>query len=247
MNLIGCGSRNGCAERGRVQAARFAVAMFSCIALVGANATNAATIELDLTCSLNVLSSSGACSPGPSFGTVSLEDLTGVDAGKVEVTVDLGFPSTQKFRDLILNYAGAATSISSSDGSNPVLLSNNAYSITPYNGLFDLGGTGSQGVNATTSGPYSAVLSGNAPLSAADFIELDSLGNLYAAVHSQNIGSATGGNCDGAGNPAACVPGMPGTGSLKIGAPDVRIVPEPATFVLLAWAGTMMAFNRRRR
>jgi len=77
-------------------------------------------------------------------------------------------------------------------------------------------------------------LSGNAPLSTADFAVLDSLGNLYAALHIQNIGSAKGGNCDGTGNPA-CVPGMNGPGSLKIGAPEIT-VPEPSTIILLGFA-----------
>lgn len=216
------------------------------LAAIIATPSRAAIIELDLTCTLNGLKANGTCSAGPSFGTVTLEDLSGVDAGKVEVTVDLGFPNTQKFRDLILNYSGTATSISATDGGNPLLLDDNGYSINPYDGLFDLGGTESQGWHATTSGAYSTVLSGNAPLSTADFATLDSLGNLYAAIHIQAIGSASGGNCDGAGNPAACVPGMEGTGSLKIGAPDITIIPEPATVILLGFVVSVGVMGSRR-
>jgi hypothetical protein len=214
------------------------------------NIGTAAIIELDLTCSLNGLNSSGGCSAGPSFGTITLEDLAGVDAGKVQVTVDLGFPSSQKFRDLMLNFAGAATSITDSDSGNTVVLDSNDYSINPYDGLFDVGATGGQGWNATTSGAYTTVLSGNVPLSTSDFLALDSLGNLYAALHIQAIGSATGGSCDGAGDPAMCVPGMPGPGSLKIGAPDFRIVPlvvpEPGTSCLVLISLIGLALQGRR-
>lgn len=220
------------------------------IVFVG-RASDAATITLDLTCSLNGLNSSGSCSPGASFGTITLEDLSGVDDGKVEVTVDLGFPSTQKFRDLILNYVGPATSITDSDSDNTVVLNSNGYSINPFNGLFDLGGTGGQGWKATTSGPYSTVLSGNVPLSTSDFVGLDSLGKLYAAIHIQDIGSATGGNCDGSGSPAACEPGMNGPGSLKIGAPSFNDfddpVPEPSTLCLCGFAVSVIHCGKRRR
>jgi hypothetical protein len=222
-----------------------AAVVIAALVFLAAGTSSAATISFDLTCSLNTLNSSGSCSPGPSFGTVTLEDLTGVDAGKVEVTVDLGFPSTQKFRDLMLNYSGAATTITDSDSGNTVVLNSDNYSISPYGGEFDLGATGGQGWNKTTSGPYSTVLSGNAPLSAADFVTLDSLGNLYAALHIQAIGSASGGNCDGTGNPA-CVPGMPGSGSLKIGAPDV-VVPEPTSMCIVGIAAALaVGWNRKR-
>lgn len=215
------------------------------VAATNANSSRAATVQLDLTCSLNVLSG-GSCGAGPSFGTITLEDLSGVDAGKVKVTVDLGFTGTQKFRDLILNFSGAATSITDNDPGNAVFLSNNNtnFKINPYNGLFDVGATDQQNWNATTSGPYSTVLSGNAPLSTSDFLSLDSLGNLYAAIHIQDIGSATGGNCDGEGNPA-CVPGMNGPGSLKIGAPTFSVVPEPTTTMLLVIGATIGCFRRR--
>jgi hypothetical protein len=213
------------------------VALTVVVSLAASIATpsRAAIIQLDLTCSLNGLDSSGSCGAGPSFGTITLEDLSGVDAGKVEVTVDLGFATTQKFRDLILNYSGAATSITATDGSNPLLLDIDEYSITPYDGRFDLGGTHGQGWHAATSGAYSTVLSGNAPLSTSDFAALDTLGKLYAALHIQDIGSASGGNCDGTGIPA-CVPGMNGPGSLKIGAPDLTTIPEPSAMILLGIA-----------
>ena len=187
---------------------------------------------------------------GPSFGNVTLEDLTGVDAGKVEVTVDLGFAGTQNFRNLMLNYSGPATTITDNDPGEAVVLTNNNYLINPYNGRFDLGEAGGMGWDAMTAGPYSTVLSGNAPLSTSDFLVLDSLGKLYAAIHIQSIGSATGGNCDGTGNPA-CVPGRAGPGSLKIGASDIRIikevVPEPSAVCLIGLAVAFLCLGLRKR
>lgn len=212
--------------------------------LLCAPASQAALLVMDLTCSLNGLNSNGSCSPGPSFGTVTLEDLAGGDAGKVQVTVDLGFAGNQKFRDLMLNFSGAATTITDDDAGNTVSLNGNSFSITPYGGLFDVGGSGGQGWSATTAGTYSTKLSGNVPLSTADFNTLDSLGNLYAALHIQEIGSANGGNCDGTNNPA-CVPGMPGPGSLKIGAPNV--VPEPTSLVLFGIGLVVSLAGRRSR
>jgi hypothetical protein len=220
------------------------------VLLVATGGINAATIALDLTCSLNGLASSGSCSPGPVFGTITLEDLTGVDAGKVEVTVDLGFAGTQNFRILMLNFVGAATTITDTDPSQNVVLINNNYSISPYGGLFDLGSGGGMGWDAMTAGPYSTVLSGNVPISTSDFLALDSLGKLFAAIHIQSIGSADGGNCDGTNDPA-CVPGMPGPGSLKIGAPGFRIVkenvPEPSAFALVLLSIVGAAAIARKR
>jgi hypothetical protein len=214
--------------------------------------SGAATIALDLTCSLNGLSSGGSCSAGPSFGTITLEDLTGADTGKVKVTVDLGFPNTQKFRDLMLNYTGSATTITDSDPNNTVVHNNNSYSISPFGGKFDLGGTGGQGWrDGPRAGAYSTVLSGNLPLSTSDFTAFDSLGKLYAAIHIQNIGSATQGNCDGSGSPAVCAPGVNGPGSLKIGAPSIKIVPvsvpEPSTFGLIWLLAAFLSFAKRTR
>lgn len=214
-----------------------------------ATQTPAASMTLNLTCPLEGLASSGSCGGGPSFGTVTLEDLSGVDAGKVQVTVDLGMTGTQKFRDLMLNYAGAATSITDNDAANAVVLSGNSFSISPYSGQFDVGDNStSQNWNATTSGPYVAVLSGNAPLSTSDFLGLDTGGNLYAALHIQDIGTSNGLSCNGASDPP-CAPGVSGPGSLKIGAPTYLVgtdVPEPTALSLFAAAAVLFGFVRRR-
>jgi hypothetical protein len=225
----------------------FAVAAAFLATAGNAIPSQAATVSLDLTCPL--LQSSGSCGGGPSFGTVTLEDLSGVDAGKVQVTIDLGMTGTQKFRDLMLNYAGAATSITDSDAANAVVLSGNSFSISPYSGLFDVGDNStSQNWNATTAGPYITVLSGNAALSTSDFLALDTGGNLYAALHIQDIGNANGGSCNGTSDPP-CAPGVSGPGSLKIGAPTYLVgthTPEPTTFVLFAAAAALLGSMRRR-
>lgn len=217
---------------------------------LAASSAQADSLSFNLTCSLNYLNSNGVCNSGPSFGTITLKDLAGGDFGKVELTVDLGFDDpneTQKFRDLVLNYGGSATSITDNDSGNTVFLSSNAFSITPYSGLFDVGGSGGKGwSDGATTGPYTTILSGNVNIFVADFNHKDSLGNLFAAIHIQDIGDANGGDCDGSGTKPACVPGVNGAGSLKIGAPGVLTeVPEPATALLLAPA--LISLRRRRK
>jgi hypothetical protein len=219
-----------------------------CLLLAGSPVVNAAVVSLDLTCVLNGLGGPGSCAAGPSFGTVELEDLAGADVGKVKVTVDLGMAGDQKFRDLMLNFAGTATTITDSDAGNTVSLSSNAFSITPYSGDFDIGGSGGQGWSATTTGPYSTVLAGNVAISTTDFLTLDTGGNLYAALHIQAIGNANGGTCDGESTPP-CAPGVNGDGSLKIGAPVVLPggdIPEPTSLCLFGAATAALAMVRRR-
>jgi hypothetical protein len=233
----------------RLQALVFSAVLLSLLAVC--SNSRAATVSFGLSCVLDTLGA-GPCAAGPTYGTVMLEDLSGADVGKVKVTVDL-IPDdgSQKFRDLMLNFAGAASAISDNDSGNTVILNSNSFSISPYGGDFDIGGSGSQGWNATTTGPYSTVLSGNVAISTSDFMTLDTGGNLYAALHIQSIGNSSGGSCNGTSDPA-CAPGVNGDGSLKIGAPTAVNttgggIPEPATVCLLGAAGVALGFARRRR
>jgi hypothetical protein len=226
-------------------------ALVACVILSHAvsQRADAASISLGLTCVLDTLGA-GPCAAGPSFGTVTLTDLSGVDAGKVEVQIDLGMSGDQKFRDFMLNYTGAATIITdTTDAGNAVVLAANTFSISPYGGAFDVATNDAQGWNAITTGPYVAVLSGNAPLSVADFTALDTLGNVYAAMHIQDIGTANGDSCNGTSVPA-CAPGVTGDGSLKIGAavilPSGGSIPEPTSLCLIGIAAAAFGLVRRR-
>ncbi len=226
-------------------------AWVGCLAAAAAFAPHSqgASITAQLTCSLNVLKSSGACNNIGPFGTVKIDDTPG--DGDLRITVDL-INATPKFRDLMLNFAGTALSISSTDGQAG--LSPNGFSISPYTGLFDVGGSGGQGWSYSGSGAYTTTLigGGGVDLLLSDFMASDSLGNLQVALHIQDIGSASGGDCDGSGEKAPCVPGQEGGGSLKIGGAftldeDVPEVPEPSTMLLMGGALLGLAALRKKR
>jgi hypothetical protein len=224
-------------------------AWVGCLAAAAAFAPNsqAASITAQLTCSLNILNSSGSCNNIGPFGTVKIDDTPG--NGDLLLTVDL-FNATPKFRDLMLNFAGTATTISSSDGQAE--LDPDGFSIAPYGGLFDVGESGGQGWNYSGTGPYITTLSGDVDLLLSDFMTLDSEGNLQVALHIQDIGSASGGDCDGSGEKDPCVPGKDGDGSLKIGGgfqfdDEVPDVPEPSTMLLMGGALLGLAMLRKKR
>ncbi len=212
------------------------IAALCCLGMIGARANaEAAPITLNLDCVLNF----NPCQPAATFGTITLDQV----GDGVSVAVDLA-GTEQKFRDLMLNYGGAATTITDNDPNNTVSLTRDGFQINPYNGLFDVGGSGGQGWNGQDL--YSTILTGDIALSLADFLSQD--GGVLVALHIQNIGSATGGNCEGGSGPA-CAPGVAGPGSLKIGASgglDLTPVPEPASFVLMG-TGLLGALAARRR
>ena len=218
--------------------------------------SQAASITAQLTCSLNVLSSTGACNNIGPFGTVKPEEVI---SGDLKLTVDLLNP-TPKFRDLVLNFGGAATSLLSSDGQAILLspdgfgLTPDGFTINPYDGKFDIGVNDNNGWNYDGAGVYMTTLSGGGgvDLLLSDFMVLDSLGNLQVAIHIQDIGDINGEDCDGADDPAPCVPGMEGDGSLKIGGTfkrdgDLPGVPEPSTMLLMGGALLGLGLLKKKR
>jgi hypothetical protein len=199
----------------------FVYGALAVLALCGQSARGT-TLTANLTCAL----SNTTCDPfSLSQGTVTLDDST---FGQITLTVDLVFGG--KFRDLMLNFNGAGiSSVSSSDGQ--ASLSNNGFSFPPYNGLFDIGGTGGQHWHGDNH--YTTTLSSvDGSLLLGMFDVRDSLNNVNVSVHIQNI---------------------PGVGSLKVGGiweggggPGQEI-PEPATATLLGGGLLILAWALRRR
>lgn len=221
--------------------------------LLLAPVSQADTITAELTCILNNLNAGPCGSAGP-FGTVKLDDSVG--NGDIKITVTLGNPG-QKFRDLMLAFGGTATSITENDPNNIVILKADSFTISPYLGAFDIGDVGNPaGTQHGWDGNsgYTTVLAGNTDLFLTDFLNaLDTKGKISVALHIQNIGSASGGDCDGSGTKAPCVPGMTGPGSLKVGGVfkrdggDIPEVPEPSTMLLMGGSLLALGYFRKRR
>src|SRR5262245_30011540 len=198
-----------------------------CVLVATALGGIAAPVTFDLTCVLNG-DVPGNCSGNPSFGTVMLDEVV----GGVTVSVEL-VGTGQKFRDLMLNATVPVTVSNDGDSGNTVFYSSDGFSINPYDGMFDIGGSGGQGWKGN-DGYVTTLLGTN--LTVANLTQTDSLGNIYVALHIQNIGSQSGGSCSGNDDGSTdCIPGMTGRGSLKIGGiiNNTPEVPEPASMLLL--------------
>ena len=185
-------------------------------------------VTLDLVC---VLNNTGACTAGPSFGTVTITDTA---ANTVRIDTNLFNPGL-KFMDMMFQVAGIVGMVLNltDPAENPLALG--TYSIAPNPSTFNLGSpdnpsTAKQGWNGTSG--YIGVVQADG-LSTASFTTNDGgTGQYYVAMHIQSIGP---GSCTGAGDGSTdCQPGALGPGSLKIGgilaAGQDEPVPEPWTF-----------------
>ena len=205
---------------------------------------HAGLVSFDLTCIMNGLNSQ-ACTNAGSFGTIQLTD-DGLSPGEVKLTVDLA-GTGQKFRDLMLNLGPGFTDVFSTDGQ--VTLDYNSFTIPPYGGAFDVGGTGNKGWEGTDG--YMTILTADPALTLGldAFLNGDTNSKLFAALHIQSTGPGTcRGFDDGTTN---CLPGLLGDGSLKIGAPfvetDIDPVPEPGSIALVGLGIGLLIVVRRRK
>lgn len=194
-------------------------------ALLSVATLPAAAISFDLNCVL----SSTACTalpPGESLGMVQIADI----AGGVEVTVvttDGG-----KYVNLFLNL-----DVTPSSMILPAIYSSNGYTLTPYEGLFDVGSgvSPSKGFDGDSGQTFQILGTG---FDATSFNAFDSLGLVNVAVHLQEL------DCTASG----CVPG---NGSIKVGGvlsgpPSDDPIPEPATMAIVGGGLIGVYFLRRK-
>ena len=111
----------------------------------------AAPITLNLDCVLNF----NPCQPSATFGTITLDQV----GSGISVTVDLA-GTEQKFRDLVLNYGGSATTITDNDPNNTVSLTPDGFQIIRTTDSLISAAAGARAGTVRTSIPrYSPVTS----------------------------------------------------------------------------------------
>ena len=239
MNLIGCGSRNGCAEHGRVQAARFAVATIShSVCLLCAPLASAALFSFAGT-SVDTHPVSGSAdftlNAGADTVTVKLTNTTAstLDAGELFTGLDfmLGGLTPTMTSDMGIQRTVDGGGAFSDTGS----AQNLSWSLVSLGGgTFQLNFNPDAKdaiIGPPTAGSYggaSGSIKGNAghtPFAAemAEFVL--SVPNLEANT------------------PVVAKVFRYGTG---LDPADGTIIPEPATWLLLTGAGMALAAQRRR-
>lgn len=160
-------------------------------------------------------------------GTVTVTDT----AGGVAVNVVTNY--SPKYKDLYLNLVGPAVL------TLPALYSSDGFQLVPFGGSFDVGTSTDPSKGFDGNSGVGFVISGN--ITAADFLEKDSLGVVYVGIHLQDI------TCEDTG----C---FQSSGSLKVGASslfqppdDPPEIPEPATYLIVGLGLTGMSLWRHRQ
>lgn len=202
-----------------------------------------ATVTIDLVC---VLDDPGICSPGPSFGTVTL-----TDTAPNTVRIDVGlFHANLLFANMMFHVSGIAGLIF--NFTEPVVnpLALGTYSIAPNPAEFNLGSPDNPpgAVNGWDGASgYVGVIQATG-LSTASFVANNAgAGQYHAALQIINAGpGACSGSADGS---TDCVPGQQGSGTLSLGGlrrTADEPVPEPWSLGLVG-AGLMAVSMLGRR
>lgn len=162
------------------------------------------------------------------YGTVSITDIVG------GVSVNVTTATGGKYKSLFLNNNAASPIMNA-----PVVYSPDAFSLSPYTGLFDVDTARPNG-GADSGVAFNIMGTG---FNANNFTQKDSAGNLYVIVHLQQVNCDVNGNCTS------------GTGSLKVGGslappsdppPGDDPVPEPSTYGIVG-LGLAAAYRLRKR